>query len=326
MPHVIAISASGSAQRRLAERTMKDLATRGYTDVRRQEGGSWVELLSENMGGGLFDERSVIVIEEAEKLGEMPERCGDMLEGPDAAVVIVLICRPGRAKSDDDDDAGGKGGLPIPKALLPKCIVLKAAGDPPPWSRERDEAVAEAARDAGAGVDAAAVSLLKEMFEDMSELASETEKVATACVTEGRTRITVGDVESLCMSDGARGLLRFLDSLCAVRPLDVMIALADLRRGSELLPLLSALHNRLRLAYYAAAYPKERSAFFRALGARDYAARQAEAAARSYGRAALHRAVCAVIEINANEKSGRGAGWSDLEIAATELLASASAR
>jgi DNA polymerase-3 subunit delta len=126
------------------------------------------------------------------------------------------------------------------------------------------------------------------------------------------------------MSDGSRGMLKLLDGICRGAHTDVLQALDTLSRNSELLPLLSAIHNRIRLALYIAAFPMKREAFAKALGARDYATRMAETAAGIYGRDKLVNFAAGLIRINYNEKSGLGASWRDLSLLVINLLSGAS--
>lgn len=263
-------------------------------------------LLTENMGRGLFEERSAIVIEDAEKLGPMPGNLAPLLEGKDASVVVLLVC-----KSETP--------AIVPKELLSKCSRSKAE-EPSPWSKDRDETVRAASRLHGVSIGLDAVALLKELFEDSGELSGETEKVASFCAASGRKEITAAIVEALCLSDGGRSVLKLLDGICAGKVSEALASMGALSVNSELLPTLSALHNRARLALYSAAFPREKGAFAKALGARDYASRQAERAASLYGEAKLSEFVVGLIRINSNEKSGAGASWRDLSILVVELM------
>jgi DNA polymerase III delta subunit len=309
MPHLHVVSGSGAGARRLLSEVTAALEAKGYADVRRQEASDWGTLLTENSCRGLFEDNSLVVVEEAEKLGALPEKFAPMLEGPDALAYIVLACKSENASI-------------IPKKLADRCSFSKSAS-PPPWSRERDELILASARSRGIGVSKAALTLLKELFDDMGELASESEKVASFCKILGRKEISPAAVGDYCLSDGSRSLLKFLDALCAARGADSLEALSELAvhsLRSELTPILSALHNRFRIAMYFALYPAERAVFSRALGARDYAARQAETAAKKYGAARLRDFVTGLVRITSNERSGQSAGWFDLEVLVIDLL------
>ncbi|MDR1133249.1 MAG: hypothetical protein LBL05_03755 [Synergistaceae bacterium] len=309
MPHLHVVSGSGAAARRLLAEVTAGLEAKGYGDVRRQEASDWGTLLTENSCRGLFEDNSLIIVEEAEKLGPLPKKFAPMLEGPDASAYILLACKSENASI-------------IPKELAGKCSFSKNAS-PPPWSRERDELILEAARNLGIGVSKPAVLLMKELFEDMGELASESEKVASFCSILGRKEISASAVGDYCLSDGSRSLLKLLDALCSARGADSMEALSELALRSELTPLLSALHNRFRVAMYFALYPKEAAVFSRALGTRDYAARHAETAAKKYGAARLRDFVTGLIRMTSNERSGQSAGWFDLEVLVIDLLSGA---
>jgi DNA polymerase-3 subunit delta len=292
----------------LADETAK-LASAGYTGVRRQEGGDWTALLCENRGRGLFDELNVVIVEDGETLGTMPERLAPMLEGPGASTHILLVC-----KTD--------GPRAIAKEHEALCTLSKAE-TPPPWSKERDGIILSEARKQGVGIARNALFLLKELFEDVGELASEAEKVARACVLLKRPEISASDVENFCMSDGNRNLLKLLDGLCSGNRADSLASFGDMSSRSELTPLLSALHNRFRMAMYFALFPGERAGYARALGAKDYAARMAGEAAAMYGEAKLLDFVTGLIRIAANERIGQGASWRDLNILVIDLLSRA---
>jgi hypothetical protein len=115
-------------------------------------------------------------------------------------------------------------------------------------------------------------------------------------------------------------MLKLLDGICGGRTAECLASLEILSRNAELLPILGALHNRMRISLYAAEFPNERPMFARALGARDYALRHAERAVSLYGREKLLRFVMGLININANEKSGMGASWRDLYILVIDLM------
>ncbi|MDR1482303.1 MAG: hypothetical protein LBI74_06735 [Synergistaceae bacterium] len=311
MPHLHLLIASGTARKRLMDSTVSDLAKAGYGDLRRQDGGDWHSLMTDNMGAGLFDERGVIIVDDAAKLGPFPNGLAPLISPPppDSPNVIILMC-------DTETSAL------IPKAYIGRCTVSKAA-ELSPWSKERDSMITESAKRNGVSVRRDAITLLKELYEDSGEMASEAEKLSLFCGMSGRGEITVSDVQSLCMSDGSRSTLKLLDGICRGSRTDVLRALDTLSRSSELLPLLSALHNRIRIAFYMAAFPNEGGAFVRALGVKDYATKMAGTAARIYGKDNLMNFVTGLIKINYNEKSGLGASWRDLSLLAINLLSNA---
>jgi DNA polymerase-3 subunit delta len=310
MPHLHLITGSGTAQRRLVASELAALKTKGYELSARREGGEWRALLTENRGRGLFEDKSVVVIDEAEKLGAMPENLAPLLEDEDASVVILLV-----AKSETS--------AIIPKELIGRCSRSKAE-EPSPWSKDRDNIVRDTARRHGVTVSRDGAALIKELFEDAGELAGEAEKLALFCAASGRGDISRSDVETFCLSDGGKSVLKLLDGLCGGNTVQSLANLEILSANAELLPVLSALHNRFRLALYFAAFPGDRGRFAKALGARDYASRLAEQAASLYGQERLMEFVVGLLRINSNEKSGMGASWRDLNILLIDLMSGAS--
>ena len=309
MPHLHVISGSGAAVRRLlAEETAK-LERDGYEDIGSAETGDWGALLSENSGRGLWSDKSAVIVEEAERLGPLPLRLVSMLEEHGADNVILLVCKP-------------EGPSIIPKEAVGRVAFSKVSS-PPPWSKERDEIIYGEIKKFGIGISRQPLSILKEMFEDIGELAAEAGMVARVCSQRRAREITAADVEELCLSDGSRNLLKLLDGLCAGNCADCMASLEDLSARSELQQIIAALHNRFRLAMYLAMFSEERGSVIRALGAKDYAVRNAEAAVRIYGAARLAKFVTGLVRITSNDRAGRGSGWRDLSLLMIDLLGGA---
>lgn len=337
MPHIYIVSANGGAQRKLVERAVAEHTKRGY-EIVRQEGGVWGDLLTENMGGGLFDERSLIIIESAEKLGDLPMSFADTLEPPDASCVLLLVCRSSRStktRADDDDDdvesdahASGsdtetersESAIPVPKALIDRCTLVKAPPIPPPWSKERDGIVIAASRPFGVKMQNDAVSILKELFDDIEELEAESAKVAQYCALLKKGNVGSEDVRDLCLPDGARDMMLLIDGICENRIDQVLTVLERLSKNEPLLRILTAVYNRFRIAMYSVIFHNDFGAISRELGAGDYAVRKAETAGRTFGRAAILRFMAGLIETAANERSGIGDGWKDMEILIIELM------
>lgn len=303
MPSLSLIIASGASQRRVLEETVESLGKKGYTLSGRQEGGEWVSLLSENMSGGLFDENRMVVVEGAALLGALPVSLSSMIEA-DAPVVILLVYDTEPTKF-------------IPKEILKKCTVIRAE-EFPRWPRERQAWVAGKARKIGLTMDYDAITLMVELLEDPEEIRSQ---LAALYLLKKAEPVKTADVEAFCLDDGSGNLLKLLDSLCNGNAVTALKNLRAISSGGELFPTITALHNRMRMALYAAEYPSDRERFSNALGARKYAWGQASGAARRFGAPALANFVTGLIKINMEEKSGRGAGWYSLELLLLQLLA-----
>ncbi len=308
MPQLLLIAASGTAQRRLLEETAAGLEKDGYTAAGRQEGGEWSSLLSDNMTGGLFDEKRFVVVESAFTMGPFPEKLASVVE-PSSDVILLLVYE-GEAKSQPSKF--------IPKDVLSKCRVIKPP-EFPRWPRERQAWVSRLAKELGVSLTAQGTAMLVELLEDPEEIRSQLKSLR---LMKKGASADAEDVRQLCLDDGSRSLLRLLDGLCTGDAVAAVRSLRSIAASGDLIPAITPIHNRMRLAWYAS-LGGDGAAIGRALGAKDYAWRMAQQAARRYGRAALTEFVCALLRISIEERSGRGSGWNGLETAVIELLSSA---
>ena len=305
MPELRLIVASGTGQRRLLEETAQNLQKKGYVMSARQEGGEWQPLLSDNMSGGLFDEDRLIVVDSAELMGQLPENLSPMVEA-ESSVVIVLVYSTDPSKL-------------FPKDVYKKCKILKPA-EFPRWPRERQMWVENLARKTGINISRDAAAMIVELIDDPEEIRGQ---LATLLSLKGKNIINADDVETLCLDDGSKNMLRVLDGMCrgdAATVMKSIMAMARDAKEGDIIKLISAIHNRMRLAWYAAMYPKHGALFAKSLGARDYAWKMAVQASRKYGPVPIGRFVIGIIKINIDEKSGTSAGWNSLETLIMELM------
>lgn len=307
MPELRLISASGTAQRRLLEETLHSLQDKGYVLSARQEGGEWSTLLSDNMSGGLFDSERVVVVDSAALMGAMQPALASMVEEKSSVIIILIY---------DTDPFKAKL---LPKEIAKKCVVLKPE-EFPRWPRERQMWVENLARTMGLELERDAAALIVELTDDPEEIRGELKSLS---MLKHDRPVGTHDVELMCLDDGSRNLLRLLDGLCtgdSSGAMGSLISMAKEAKAGSLIILVTSLHNRMRLAWYAAMNTRNGALFARSLGARDYAWRMAGQAARRYGAEALGKYVLGLIKININEKSGAGAGWNDLETLTIELM------
>jgi DNA polymerase-3 subunit delta len=308
MPSLRLIVASGTGQRRLLEETVNELEKKGYLLAARQEGGEWVALLSDNMSGGLFDENRLIVVDSAALLGVLPHNLDTMVE-TESQVIIILVYDTDPSKFFSKD-------------TIKKCTILRPS-EFPRWPRERQAWVADAARGMKINMSAGAVAMLVEHLDDPEEIRAQ---LTSLSMLKRSGAVTADDVSMLCLDDGSRNLLHLLDALCtgdyfqSLRSLNSMISLS---RNTEIIPIVSALHNRMRLAWYYSMYPRNGALFAKSLGAKDYAWKMAVQASRKYSADVIGRFVKGLIKINISEKSGTGAGWASLETLVIELVSAA---
>lgn len=305
MPSLYLIVASGTAQRRLLRETTENFEKKGYVMSLKQEGGDWCSLLADNASLGLFDENRLIIVDDALLMGAMPEKLSFMLQ-KESSVVIVLVYDSDPSKL-------------IPKSAMEKCTVLKPE-EFPRWPRERQAWVRTLANKMNVNIDTGGAALIVELLDDPEEIRSQ---LLSLSLLKPKSVITASDVKSMCLDDGSKNLLRLLDGLCAkdaVSVLSSVKAMSGASKTDDLIPLLSAIHNRMRLAWYAACCRGNESMMANALGARDYAWRMAQKASTFYSASALTSFVTGIIALNIGEKSGTSAGWNELETLLITLL------
>ena len=303
MPSLLLISASGTGQRRLLEETVADHEKKGYVISGRQEGGEWGPLLSDNLSGGLFDDKRIFIVESAALMGPFPENLDTMVDG-DTSVIILLVYDSDPLKL-------------FPARTLEKSTILKAAPFPR-WPRERMMWASRLAAEMGIRIDREAVSLIIELTEDPEEIRRQI--LSLSLLRKGGI-VNSSDVESMCLDDGTGNLLKLLDGLCSGDHIKTMRCLSAISKNGDLIPLVSAIHNRMRLAWYASVHPGMGPLFEQSLGAKNYAWAMAGKAARRYGADSIGRFVFGLIKLNIDEKSGTGSGWTGLETLVIELMA-----
>jgi DNA polymerase III delta subunit len=309
VPHLMVASAAGTSQRRLVSETTRQELESGYSLATRREGGDWKELLSSENCGGLFETRRLVLVEEAHLLGKFPPGLESLLEGQESATHVLLVY-------EDDPKAA------FPKEIFPRITWLRGE-DLPRFGAAKQRWVEERAAKMGIKVSPEGMSLLLESVEDPEEIVSEMTKLALAS-KDGL--IGVEAVRALCFDEGEKALLSLLDGLCEADIRKVTGALSHLRRR-EVIPVVAALHNRFRVAFYRSVFdaPRLVKAASEALKARPYQERQASEAVRHYDRKRLGEFLKQLCGVNIGEKSGNRTGWLDLELAILGLLGTAKA-
>ncbi|MGD9666733.1 MAG: DNA polymerase III subunit delta [Synergistaceae bacterium] len=302
MPSLLLISASGTAQRRLLEETVADFEKKGYVISGKQEGGEWGPLLSDNLSGGLFDENRIVIVDSASILGPFPENLDPMVDA-DSPVVLLLVYDSDPAKV-------------FPPQTLQKCRIIKAPPFPR-WPRERMMWTIDLAGEMKIKIDREAAALIIELTEDPEEIRRQLSSLSL--LKKGGT-LNTSDIENMCLDDGTRNLLKLLDGLCSGDHIKTLKSLHAISKNGDLIPLVSAMHNRMRLAWYSSMHPHKGSLFAESLGAKNYAWSMAGNAARKYSAGSISKFVLGLIKINIDEKSGTGSGWAGLETLVIELM------
>ena len=307
MPRIIAIEYSEAQRRQLAE-TLASLKKKGWplgSKYEAQTFPSWQELFTSIIQPGLFAEREAVVIEGAEALGAFPENLTGLIEGEDADTVIVLVFG---------------GDTKTLKPIADKITIIKPEAQVPPWKLK--EWLLDLAKSAKVKLSPDAAQLLADSIESQEELRSELFKLSL--YAEGR-EITVAYVEALSFDEGGRAMMTLIDGVCDNKPSDVARGIRFLR-GDSILPMLTALTNRLRPALILACFPENSQAD--ALKAADYdpvkkkyAIGKARTALKNFGAERIKRFMIGATRLSFLEKTGRAEGWEGFEAIIWQLMA-----
>ncbi len=306
MPHFIALTGSGSTQRRLLSDSIGELRAKGFESFERFSGESWQDLLDISRTGGLFEDRRAVVVESADELGPFPEEFFGDVTGAGSSVVYLLVF---------DED---------PFKTLPPGLGGRISIRKPPripyWMDSRVQWLEREARSRRIKATQKALYLLAECVEDPEEMSGELDKLGLA---SGGATVDEDMVRALTVDEGGRQMLALLDGICRGETGTVLEALASLRKREEPLKILSALHKRMRFAMYLSkAQGDLRKAAETALEIKPYQGRVALEAARTFPPGAIRDFVLGMARESALGKSGLGSGWDGLELEILRLLAS----
>lgn len=302
MPHIIAIENSESQRRQLSE-TLNSLAKKGWPLTARYESqrfGTWSALFENAVTPGLFTQREVIVIEEAEELGEFPDKLAALIEDDKADCIMILVF------SSDTKNLNH---------IKNQITLIKPEAQIPPWKRKAW--LITLAKEEGFKLAPDAAQLLVDTIESQEELRSEIHKLAL--YSHGRD-INISDVQSLSFDEGGRAQLIFLDGVCDNNPHDVSRSLKYLRDNPMIITL-TAITNRLRPALMLSCFSDKNSdEALKATGARDYAVRKAKSALKNFGENAIKTFMAKAARLSLLEKSNHPEGWQGFELILWELM------
>lgn len=300
MPHLVVLVGETSSWRGLLHAASKKMGF-STADVIRRNYEGWAEILADSASGGLFAERSFTLAEVGKDLAPFPEALLPMLEGPEASAIVMIAAEQVPKGLEELVSSGSKK----VSVYLDQPI--------PRFGAERLRWISDRARLEGVSLSRDALAFISESFEDREEICGELRKLALL-----RREVSIEDVAELCVGDGERRLVSFLDDLCLGRPSQAMAGLEFLKRRDDLFPVITALHNRFRLAFYAARFGERwvQGAFY----PRPYALKMAVKASQVYAKGVLARFLRDVIEVNLMEKMGLGSGWARLDLAVFSLL------
>ncbi|MBQ3396247.1 MAG: hypothetical protein II884_08160 [Synergistaceae bacterium] len=300
MPHIIAIENSESQRRQLSE-ILNSLAKKGWPLTARYEAqkfGTWQMLFENAVTPGLFAQREVIVIEEAEDLKEFPVELANMLEDDKADCIMILVFN---------------ADIKNLKTITNQIMLIKPEAQIPPWKRKAW--LITLAKDEGFKLSPDAAQLLVDSIASQEELRSEIHKLAL--YSHGRD-INISDVQSLSFDEGGRAQLIFLDGVCDNKPHDVSRSLKYLRDNPMIITL-TAITNRLRPALMLSCFRNSDEAL-KATGAKDYAVRKARAALNNFGADAIKKFMAKAARLSLLEKTNHSEGWQGFELILWELM------
>ena len=306
MPHIIAIEYSES-QRRQLKAEIDRLNKSGWPLSGKYDAtyfGTWEKLFESAVNPGLFVQRELIVIENAEMLDDFPEKLSALIEDDSADIVIILVF-----------NADINTLKPISKSIT----IIKPEAQIPPWKRVAW--LKTLAKEEGCSISNDAAQLLADSIESQEELRSEIHKLAT--YTDGR-EITLDDAENLSFDEGGRAMMIFLDGVCANNANDVARALKYLRDES-LLPVLAAITNRLRPAMIMSCFQgRYMEEALKAIGIdpakKAYALNKAKSALKLYGAERIKIFMAKSARLSYLEKTSRAEGWQGFEAIIWELM------
>ena len=306
MPHIIAIEYSES-QRRQLKAEIDRLSKAGCPLSAKYDAetfGTWDKLFETAIAPGLFAERELIVVENAEILGAFPEKFSPLIEDDKADTVIILVFN-GDAKNL--------------KSIAKSITLIKPEAQIPPWKRQ--SWLLSLAKENGFSISPDAAQLLAESIESQEELRSEIQKLAV--YADGR-QITLEDAENLSFDEGGRALMTFLDGLCDNKPQDVARSIKHLR-NEPLLITLTAITNRLRpaliISFFKGRYTDDA---LKAIGndpaKKNYALKKAQSALKYYGAEKIKIFMAKSARLSFLEKTSRAEGWQGFEMIIWELM------
>ena len=301
MPHLIAIEYSEAQRRQIGEK-LRELAKNGWPlngnyDAHTFE--TWPKLFENVITPGLFVEREAIVVENAETLGEFPDELAQFLENDKADTVILLVF-----------NTDAKNLKPVKDSIT----LIKPEPQIAPW--DRPKWLMTLAKESKFTLASDAAQLLADSVDSQEELRSEINKLAL--YSEGR-EIKLEDVEILCFDEGGRAMNILLDNVCRENHDEVARALKYLRNTDSILPILSAMTNRLRIALMLSCF-RNANEVVKLLGSRPYAVNLARTALKNFGADRIKTFIAKSIRLSFLEKTSRSEGWQGFELIIWELM------
>lgn len=299
MPFISVLTGDPASQSRILKEYLSELEEKGYALQGRQEGGEWSALLSSLRTGSLFGQRSIIVVEEAEQLGKLPEDLSYLVE-KDSDSGLVLLYK-GKYRSFFQPETAD--------------LIAKVKDSPvPEWNDQRERWLLRLAQKKEIRIDPEAVSLLVEWIDNPEEIRSELLKLHAAAASF-KGVVTVDILRQLTLDEGRKSLLCLLDGICFAAVDDVLKNIRMTRRnGMDLLYVISAVYNRIRLSlYYGHFQHSGDKQLEKVLKARKYQKKMALEMNRRFSSESVEELAIGLMGISYRQKTGKSAGWNEFE-------------
>lgn len=306
MPGIIVINSSDSSYRRVLKEEVARLESHGFNLIRSQDGGEWQDLFATARTGGLFSSRGFIRVESAEELGGFPDSLVQQVEATDVASTLFLL-----VYSRDHKKI-------FPKEIHSRIRIL-AVEKVPRWLNKRYDWLKGQAGKRNIRIEKDALLFLADTIEDPDEMISELDKLS--CF-EKDVPVSLELVKDMVLDEGRNALLDVIDGICMGKTVEVIKALEILKRSSELIPVLSAIYNRIRIAVMVHSlgnYGKEK--LKQSLKFRDYQFRMGMELLKRYRTEDILVFAAEIITLDYREKTNDARGWPGLELSILKFLA-----
>jgi DNA polymerase-3 subunit delta len=307
VPGIIAINSSDSSYRRVLKEEIARLESLGFNLIRSQDGGEWQDLFATARTGGLFSSKGFIRVESAEELGRLPDSLVEKVEAANAASTFLILVYSRDHKKF------------FPKEIQSTIRILSVQ-KVPRWLNRRFDWLKEQADKRKIRIEKNALMFLADTIEDPDEMISELDKLSYSAKNNA---VSLEMVKDLVLDEGRNAMLDVIDGICMGKTEEVIKALEVLKRGSELIPVLSAIYNRIRIAviiHSLGKYGKDR--IKQILKFRDYQFRMGNELLRRYRPEDLFVFATEVITLDYREKTNDARGWPGLECSILKFLAS----
>jgi len=307
VPGIIAASSSEPSLRRILCEKISSLEADGFELIKSQDGGTWQDLFSMTMTSGLFASRGYVRVESAELLGVFPDKLITMVEAVDTASTLFIL-----VYSNDHKKYFPKELSDRIKVIIPPKV--------PKWRDKRYEWLKAEALDNGISINRDAAILLIDILEEPEEVLSELSKLSDA----GNGPITIQMVKELTLDEGKNALLQLMDGICTASPENVIHGFEVLKRKSDVIPVISALYNRIRIAALLHGFRTYDSGKVRQkLHFRNYQFKMSMELFKHYEVEKILWFTAELIKLDYMEKTNSFIGWTGIESCILEFMAGA---